>query len=150
MPKADNANRNILIMTGIVLLAMIILLVFNLTQIVSPSKIEKYLPYGDVKGVAVEHKGLLYTLNFDQQNSLIEYLNLAIPVGSAAFTSNESQLDFTKIVIYRFKKSDLIITPVQYQGHDLIFYSPEWNKNGYLKDVSYGHLKNLIATTYDP
>jgi hypothetical protein len=150
MPNTDSNNKSIFIMTGVVFLAMAILLAFNLTHVFSNPKVEKYLPFNDVKGTAIEHKGGLYTLNFDQQNSVIEYLNLSIPVGKEALDSHQGPLNFTKLIIYRFNKPDLVITPIQYEGNNLIFSSPEWNHNGYLKDVSYGHLKNLLATTYDP
>ena len=150
MPSQNGSNKAVLWMTFAVILGMVVLLVVNMVQILSNPKKGKYLPFNEVKGMAINHKGLLYTLNFDQQNSVIDYLNLSLPVGEAALKYNAGPLDFTQLVVYRFNKPDLVITPVQYDGNNLIFSCKEWNPQGYLKDISYGSLKDLIATTYDP
>jgi hypothetical protein len=150
MAQSDTQNKNVMIMTFVVLAAMGILLAFNLQQVISKPQQAKYIGFNEVRGMAIEHKGLLYTLNFDQQNKTIENLNLAIPVGKTAIGPSEEPLNFSKLVIYRFNKPNLTLLPIQYEGNNLIFSVPEWNKNGYIKDISYGHLKSLLATTYDP
>lgn len=150
MAQSDTQNKNVLIMTGLVLVAMVVLLAFNLQQMISAPHQAKYIGFNEVRGMAIEHKGLLYTLNFDQQNKVIENLNLAIPIGKSAIGPSTEPLNFSKLVIYRFNKSDLTLLPIQYDGNNLIFSAPEWHKTGYLKDISYGHLKSLLAATYDP
>ena len=150
MAQSDVQNNNVMMMTFVVLVAMAVLLAFNLEKIISKPHQAKYIGFNEVRGMAIEHKGLLYTLNFDQQNKVIDNLNLAIPIGKSALAPSKETLNFTKLIIYRFNKADLILLPIQYEGNNLIFSVPEWNKSGYIKDISYGHLKSLLATTYDP
>ena len=90
MAQSDTQNKNVLIMTFVVLVAMGILLAFNLQQVISKPQQAKYLGLNEVRGMAIEHKGLLYTLNFEQQNTVIENLNIAIPIGKTAIGSSES------------------------------------------------------------
>ena len=39
----------------------------------------KYLSFGDVRGIAAQKEGVLYTLNFEQQKELIQLLNQLVP-----------------------------------------------------------------------
>ncbi len=150
MTTTSSQNKNILILTLVVLAAMAILLALNIEQILLKPEAGKYIGLNEVRGIAIEHKGLMYTLNFEQQNSVIESLNRAIPIGKPPQEPADKSLNFSKLVIYRFNKPDISLVPVRYEEYNLIFNVPEWNKNGYLKDTSYGNLEKLLATTYDP
>jgi hypothetical protein len=143
-------NRNLMYLTIMVLIAMGLLLVVNITTLFTMPKPERYIGYNDVRGMAIEHQKLLYTLNFDQQNDLIKYFNMALPINKDLQTVISSSVDFSKLVIYRFNQPDLIITPIAYEDDNLIFKIPEWNEQGYLQDISQGSLKELISSTYDP
>lgn len=55
----------------------------------------------DISGIAIIHKGKEYTLNFNQQNQLLKVLNKKRPL------TEMENLDFEKIIIYRFNKPNL-------------------------------------------
>ncbi len=144
-------NRLLLNLTLVVVGCMAIILIMNLSRIFVEPLREKYLRYNDVRGSAIEHKSLLYTFNFEQQNELIKNLNHALPITKNSLNpSSPASLDFSKLIIYRFKAPDLILTPIAYDEHEnLIFSLPEWNPDDYLQEISQGAMKELISTTYD-
>lgn len=140
-------NRTLIYMTSLVVACMAALLFINLIPIFWPSKAEKYLSLKDVRGIDIEHHQIPYTLNFEQQNGLIEMLNMSIPIG---FTiKKENELNIEKITIYRFGKPDLTIIPYGYEKDNLIFSIPDWNPDGLMQDISQGKLKQLLSKTYD-
>jgi hypothetical protein len=140
-------NRTTTILTLLVLVAMGFLLLFNLTSIFNEHPYEKYLAYNDVRGSAAQHEGKLYTLNFDQQNLLVESINRSIPILREIPAGQNLPID--KIVIYRFQKPDLVITPVAYYNDNLVFSVPELFPKGNLQDISIGDLRTLLSQTYD-
>lgn len=135
-------------LTIIVVVVMAALILLNMTTIFSHPLHEKYLAYNDVNGIDVEQNGLLWTMNFDQQNKSIEYINRSLSVERSR-NADKAELNFTRLIIHRFKEPDIILEPVTYEDNNLIFNVPEWNKNGFLLDTSRGQFKTLISQTYD-
>lgn len=144
------SNRTLYWMTGLFVFCILILLLLNAVPMMWTPPAEKYLKFNDVRGMAVEHKQKLYTLNFEQQNEVIGHLNKSIPVSNTIVTDMKPKLEISKIVVYRFGLPDLTIVPIEYSSNNLIFSSPDWNRDGLMKDVSLGALKNVLAQTYDP
>ena len=143
------SNRVVSWLTGLVVVCMVILLLLNSIPLFWSPDTEKYLKYNDVRGMAVEYKNKIYTLNFDQQKELIGYLNQSIPVGLLKNNNGSPKTEISKIVIYRFGLPDLTLIPIEYSNHRLIFSAPEWNPDGWMKDVSSGALENLLSKTHD-
>lgn len=144
------SDRAIYWLTGLVVICMIALLLLNSVPLIwSPPK-EKYIKYNDVRGMAIEHHQKLYTLNFQQQNEVIGYINKSIPVPQSSVKNVKSKLDYTKIIIYRFNAPDMILMPIEYNDNNLIFSNPELNPSGLMRDTSRGGLKNVLANTFDP
>ena len=137
-------------LTFAVLVGMAIILMLNFSRLFTQQKNERYLSYNGVRGVAVEHQRKLWTLNFDQQNKVIEHLNLSLPIGKGTHHLEKRAFAFDRIVIYRFKGPDLYITPIAFDGPNLILEAKEWNPSGYLLDVSGGSFDALLQSTYDP
>lgn len=144
-------NRTLVTMTCLVILGMLVLLGLNMTTIMSgqPAN-EKYLRYNHVRGMAINHNQVLYTLNFNQQNKVIEILNRSVRVvGVKPGKRQKPAID--KIIVYQFDgKPDLIISPVAYVDNNLVFSVPEWEEEGYLMELSEGGLQTLLSKTYDP
>lgn len=136
-------------LTLLVLVGMAIILMLNLTRLFTQQKNERYLSYNGVRGIAVEHQRVLWTLNFEQQNKVIENLNLCLPIGKNTRHFEKKPLAYERIIIYRFNAPDLYLTPIAYDGDNLIFETKEWNPNGYLLDVSGGSFDTLLRSTYD-
>src|SRR4051812_45576271 len=65
----------------------------------------KYISPSEVRGMAVQHDKLLYTLNFEQQNALVEIFNRSIPISKADVESRKNEAPkasgISKIIIYR-------------------------------------------------
>ena len=144
------SNRVIIYLTVLVLLGMGVLFFLNINNILtgrhSP---ETYISLNDVSGVGVKHKGLIYTLNFNQQNDLLNMLNQSIQMKTIEGGTRKSP-SIEQIIIYRFEgKPPLILTPITYLDNNLVYSNQEWNPKGYLKEVSLGRFDKLLAETYD-
>jgi hypothetical protein len=130
---------------------MLVLLALNMTDILTgqPSN-QTYLKYNDVQGMAISHNRLLYTLNFKQQNTIIDLLNLAVPITEIK-PGKRQPPNIEKLTIYQFQgQPPIVLTPIGYDAsQNLIFSAPQWVQNGYLMDLSEGDLKNLLSQTYD-
>ena len=154
-----------LIMTAAVLAGFAIILFMNVAALlgVVPSR---YITPNDVRGMAVEHNHLLYTLNFEQQNALIDIFNRAIPVGKDLVDKRKVKMkntpDIQKIIVYLFNAPDIEIIPVAYvsqttttpttdeQLHgNLVFSVPAWNQNGLLEEAITDEAQKILLTTYD-
>lgn len=144
------SNRTLIYMTGLVLLGMGILFALNLGQILigSPPN-QTYLKYNEVRGIAVKHRQLLYTLNFAQQNSTIDILNQSLLLAEVK-PGTTQPVDIEQIIIYQFEgKPDIILTPIAYVDQQLVYQSPLWSPQGYFMEVSVGEFKKLISQSYD-
>lgn len=137
-------------LTLLVLIGIGIILMLNFTRLITQQKNERYLSYNGVRGMALEHDKQLWTLSFEQQNKAIEQINLCLSIGKNARHQEGKSLEFGRLVIYRFKAPDLYLTPIAYDGDNLIFESKELNPDGYLLDVSSGSFDTLLRSTYDP
>lgn len=144
-------NRTLIFLTILVLLGMAILFSINMTYILTGQpENQTYLKYNDVRGMAVGHNQMLYTLNFKQQNSVIDILNKAVRVVGVK-PGKRQKPNIEKIVVYQFEgKPDVTIIPIAYIDQNLVFSVPEWEKDGYLMELSEGDLQQLLSQTYDP
>lgn len=71
-----------------------------LVPMFKPHPKENILSYHDVRGMAVESNGLLYTLNFEQQNQIIAALNNGESFPKMYVPTAD------KLIIYRFSQPD--------------------------------------------
>lgn len=141
----------------------IIILMNGITMLgIAPAK---YISPSEVRGMAVQHDKLLYTLNFEQQNALVEIFNRAIPVTQADIDARKTEapkvVDVPKIIIYRFNAPNIVIEPVAFvakkyfvdgfssQRYNLVFSVPEWNPKGLLEEAAQDQMAALLAKTYD-
>lgn len=143
-------NRTLVLLTSLVLLAMFVLFAVNLTDILKRQPPDQtFLKYNDIQGIAVKRNELLYTLNFNQQNKVIEILNFAVPVTEIKSGKREPA-NIRELVIYPLEgKPEIVLTAIAYVDNDLIFSAPAWVPNGYLMELSEGNLKTLLSQTYD-
>lgn len=151
-------------MTLTVLLGFAVILFMNAASFlgVVPSR---YISPNDVRGIAVEHNHKLYTLNFVQQNEMIDIFNRAFPVGKEIVDTRKTTIqdppEVQKIIIYRFNAPDIVITPVAFvfkttsinqkagsKDVNMVFSVPEWNPNGLLEESTSDQLHKLLSSTY--
>jgi hypothetical protein len=143
------SNRTLTFLSLAVVACLGILLAINLIPLIQGVTPGKYFQNNDIRGIAVQHKGLLYTLNFDQQNKLVDWINHTAPVSQQSFQKT-SDLNIDKIHIYLFGKPDVELFPITYVNDNLIFSAPALNASALLKDTSNGLLKKMLSETYDP
>jgi hypothetical protein len=143
-------NRTLIYLTGFVIIGMLVLLALNMTSILTRQpESQAYLKFNDVRGMAINHNQLLYTLNFNQQNKVIEILNRSVRVVGVN-PGKRQKPDFEKMIVYQFEgKPDLVINPIAYVDKNLVFSVPEWDPSGYLMELSEGDLQDLLSKSYD-
>lgn len=142
-------NRTIYYLAGIALLTIGILFLFNLSSMFINPFPEHYIGHNRIKGMAIQHDGILFTLNFSQQNEAVDLINQAVTTSATDSFKQQSQQDFQKLVIYRFNAPDITITPITMIDNSYIFSVPEFSENLLLKDTSQGRLKNVLSESYE-
>lgn len=142
-------NRVLLYMTGLVLVAVAVLVSMNLAAIFRPALKDRYVSRDEVKGISVIHKEKPYALNFEQQTQMISLFNESLPTNVRKGDPSKP-LDFEKIVITLFHAPDMTVKPIGYdEDNGLIFSADEWESYSYIKDQSKGLLKKLITESFD-
>jgi hypothetical protein len=144
------SNKTLAFLIITVLIAMGLLIALNMLGTFNISSTEKYVSRNHVRGMAVEHKGNLYTLNFEQQNTIIDILNRSIKIGPEGYLMGDIvKFDYTALIIYLFDKPEIKIIPVTFENNQLIFQAPGINPNGLLRETGPGELHPLLLKTYD-
>lgn len=143
-------NPALVMMTALVLLGVAVLMMLNYAPKISSSQdaTATGLPPLEVKGMAVVHQGKPFTLNFDQQKLATDAIAKAVKVKKSDFTQSKD-LNFDKIIIYRFNAPDLDLIPIQYQEKNLVFEVPSLNTDSYFMELSGGSLQNMINHSFD-
>lgn len=144
------SNRILTLLTICVLIGIGLLLAINYMNVFTSNAPDRYLSQGDVRGAAVQHKGKLYTLNFQQQNALIDYINRSLETNRTVPPEGNPNIDFDKIIVYRFNAGDIDIKPVDYVQSNLVFLAPVLHKDVVFLDTSAGSMKTMLSETYDP
>ena len=139
-------NRLLSYLTILVVGLIAVLFALKLLPVFWAPMGEKYISFNQVRGIEVQVVGNSYKLSVAQQNTLIKYLNQAIPVAPPAAEKDSKPLNFDKIIIYRLEdKSDIILAPLTYDSNGNLFFKvPEWNEHGVFKDVSGGKIQSII------
>lgn len=137
-------DRTTIFMIIAVIVAVIVLLTVNVTTMVKSPRVELKLDTGGIQHVEVSKEDQKVNLNIDQQKIIIPILKQALPVENKEEIKDKTPANFEKLVIYRENAPEIVITPVGYVGPDLIFTTPEWNKNELLREMSHGVLKAQI------
>lgn len=143
------SNRTLIVLTSLFFVGIIVLFSINMTSILTGQQPKQtYLQYNNVRGMAIVQNKLKYTLNFQQQNKIIDILNEAVPI--TELKENRKPPNIEKLIVYQFDGlPDIELTPIGYQEKNMIFSAPKWVENGYLMEVSEGNLQKLLAQTYD-
>lgn len=138
-------NKRALLYLALTTTLLVVLLYGIAIDAPLPQGTKNRLDYNQILGSEVEHAGLPFTLNFEQQNALITYLNEA----QLNMETHLESLPYSKLIFYRFNDSNIVITPLAYIGGNLLFSSPIWNNGHPLLEKSNGALKELLENTYD-
>lgn len=136
-------------MTAAALLAALLLLAINLVPVFSMPAKQTYISLNNVRGSAVIYQQKPFTLNFRQQNELIDILNRAVFVKKSDYLNSKKDFNFDKIVIYPFIGDAIEIQPIDYSESNLIFSAPAWNQEFYMMELSAGSLQEIINSSHD-
>lgn len=143
------SNKTLLYLILASVVVMGVFFLTNFVSLVSPmkKKDDLFSAY-DISGMAIVHHKQPFTLNFEQQNAVIEALNNALAIGSQPFGLKEQKPEFEKIVVYRFKEPSIDIIPLSYIKDNLVF-SLSTDPGRQLRENTNGSLKKLLTETYD-
>jgi len=111
---------------------------------------QKFVESNDVNGIDVSQRTLLWTLNFKQQNEVLNRINQSMMIKKSDFEPTQDKFPFDSITIHRFKDKDIILKPIGKKNKNIVFSVPQLNNDSYLQDVSEGALQSFLETTYDP
>ncbi len=144
------SNRTFIFFTFLVICGILTLFSFNLTNILNGQhSVQIYLKHNHVRGISISHNRMLYNLNFKQQNTVIDILNLGIPIDEIPQGQRQPP-NIDKLVIYLFQdKPHIELIPITYVNQNLIFSVPSWISNGYFMERSEGGLQELLSQAYD-
>lgn len=143
-----NSNTPVM-MTGIVLVAIFVLLTMNAVQFLLPPS-EGRLSLREIRGMAVEYNRTPYTLNLEQQMEVAAIVNAATPTSFKHTVGENSPKSVQTIYVYQFNDRPTIeIVPIGYVNNNLVFTVPDWNLKDELVESSNGKLKELLSHSYD-
>ena len=145
-------NSTVIAMTALVLVAIGALLFMNLAPYASfkeaPSS--SLVSNSEIRGIAVVHRGVPFTLNFDEQKVAVDSVMRAVTVKKADYPEVKGPFDFDKIIIYRFNAPEIELFPIQFPEQNLVFSMPPINKDKYYMELSGGEFKRMISQSFDP
>lgn len=135
--------QNSIYATLITIVLVGVLLLRSSISIVPEDRLSTLLPPNNVWGIEVVYQGVPYTLNFTEQQDMLELINRSLAIGKlSAKPTPLPGLD--KISIYLFTGAQLDLWPVDFTEDNLYFHAPSLLKQGYLMDVSGGSFAELI------
>lgn len=144
-------SSTLLILTTAAILGVLALLTINYAPSLSslPLKDTPLFPFEEVQGVAVVHKGLPYTLNFEQMQIAKSAILRAASIKMNDYRSRKT-FDFEKIIFYRFNKPEVQVFPIQWDENNLVFSIPSLSTSDFFLELSSGDLQNMLQTSFDP
>ncbi|GAB4237866.1 MAG: hypothetical protein Tsb0021_17650 [Chlamydiales bacterium] len=129
--------------------AIVIALLLNFLTPYEDQTDRKVLVRGDVRGMEIVHRNIPFTLNFEQQEAVINMINRSLFVGAADLNQITDEALFEEITIYPFKGNPMRLRPIAYlTDGNLLYTLPEFH-TGYLQDISEGEMKRLLSKSYD-
>lgn len=139
------------ILIGSVMGIIILSSIFNLIAIFWNPYPETYISRNQIRGMAIQHQGILYTLNFSQQNEVAIILNQSIPI-SQEETDRKHMFSgsavFEKLIIYHFNGSSIELIPKGILESSYVFSISEWDKNNFFMEQSHGRLQDVLFTIF--
>ena len=133
----------------VALAAILVLFGVNLITRMSPTSSDGAnansltLDRADVKGMAIEKEGKVFTLNQRQTESAVSFINRMSPVDKNDY-SKKGDFDFTKLMIYRFNKPDITLVPIALERGNIVFDVPILSSSSYMLERSGGEFSSLI------
>jgi hypothetical protein len=112
--------------------------------------------FNHVKGMAIEYNNKIYTLNFEQQNQVIQILKStdqylrnegAKEFESASLIDGKLISSYNRLIIYRFEKANLELIPIAQEHEYIIFEVKE--KNNLVKRIKTNTLHALLSQTFE-
>lgn len=141
-------NSTLMGMTALVLFSIGTLILINFTpngKAVSP---KSDFPV-DVRGMAIFHDKIPFTLNFEQQQKALDAFTRAVEVKKEAYAEVKKSFPFEKIAIYRFRGEDIELFPIALEEENLVFAVPSLNPDVYYMELSGGELKAMLNNAFD-
>ena len=143
------SNRTLLILTVIVIIGMGVILALNVMPVFFQDAPPKYLTPGEIQGSAAQAGNAFYTLNFEQQNALIDAINASSKVETAQEGRKDTSFAIEKIDLYFFTGKTLSLKLSTTTDNELLFSADEPPMEGIFKENTKGALKKLLNQAID-
>lgn len=143
------SNRMTLIFSFIIIGCIAVLFLAQYLPLIWAVENEPFISHNGTRGIAVEERGNLWTLGFEQQNAFIDALNSGEEVPKSVLPDS-SLFPFTRVIVYQFNnKPDLVFYPANLEGETILFQAPKLLKDGYIREGSKGQLLQMLNQSYD-
>lgn len=144
------SNRTLFNLSILMLVCIGALIIVNLSPFFLHRIPDKYISPREVQSIAVVYQNKPYTLNFDQQNQFLTYVNSAIKVAKDRFIGDLNKSHFERVILYRIGQPEITLDPAGItKENNLLWTVKEWNPDGYLLEQSDGKLLKLLNNAYD-
>lgn len=108
------------------------------------------ISHNGVRGSAIVVNQIPYTLNFAQQNNVIDALDHAVAVSKDTVSAESERPFFQKLIFYRFNQPDLVVQPIEQRRTALLLDIPEWSTTHYYLDASSEELTTTLKGAFGP
>lgn len=143
------SNRTLTVLMIAMIGAVAALFLINYGVVFQEAVTPPLIAKKEVRGVSIEHKGKVYTLNFDQQNAVIEVFNNALKVGPESyFPKDKKSFEFTRVLVHRFDKPDLEMTPYGYTAGELLYRIPALYSEGLFEEAGPRPITPILKEAY--
>ncbi len=122
----------------------------NLLQVILVEPREPLIDSGDVRGTVVAKEQVPYTLNFGQQNLVVELLNKMKEINRPEDFEEGKSLPFDELVIYHFYAPDSHISAKEFEGGRVVVLYESDAFIRYLSDTSGGDFLKVLKQAYQP
>jgi len=138
-----------IVIGGIFIIAMMFVSTM-LLQVIWVDEPDLLLDPDDVRGMVVVNQGVPYTLNFTQQNDLINFLNQMQEISEPNGYSEGKNLPFDELIIYHFDTPDDIVRGKVFEGEWTVLTFDTDNYLRYLSNRPRTDFLEVLKEAYDP
>jgi hypothetical protein len=140
--------RNAIYAAVLIIVLVGILLLRSSFHVIPDNRVVGFIQANDVRGMEIVFRDRPYTLNFNQQQEMLELINRCVPVGKIRGAKTPLP-GFSKIVVYLFGQPNIELAAIDFSENEFYLQSPTLNPGGYLMDVSAGRMARLVESAHD-
>ncbi len=143
------STKALIIASTVILLSLATHLLINVRNVRGSGKADQLrLDPLTVQGLAADYQGVLYTLNFAQEKTLLPGLNSGVRLQETPLSALEA-LDIKHLIIYRFHRNPLQIEIAGSLDERLVFRCEAWENGRWLVENRASDASLALRSAYD-